>query len=229
MDDKKPIIKQPDIQLPIGARNDALDCLIYIYETLRISKNTLSEAERTGFIRYTSKGIVFAGYDSQGQLRNATLHSLNPDEQMKRRDIEGSDKKYPQILPGNPKSLWFVGSGFEALALHDMAKRKDNDPPTVIIASGSEISECLDNAEIRQKLYSAENIVIGKERAKYRKNRSYKNSDYKIQAEIIEKLTDEKVIVYTLPDKIKSLADYNIAQFEYMKSSAEKEKELLDI
>ena len=46
-----------------------------------------------------------------------------------------------------------------------------------------------------------------------------------IQAEIIEKLTDEKVIVYTLPDKIKSLADYNIAQFEYMKSSAEKEKE----
>ena len=56
--------------------------------------------------------------------------------------------------------MWFVGSGFEALALHDMAKRKDNDPPTVIIASGSEISECLDNSEIRQNLYSAENIVI---------------------------------------------------------------------
>jgi len=225
MDDKKPTIKQPEIELPIGASNDALDCLNYIDETLRISKSTLSEAERTGFISYTSKGIVFAGYDSQGQLRNATLHSLNPTDQMKRRDIEGSDKTYPQILPGSPKSLWFVGSGFEALALHDIAQRNDKKPPTVIIASGSEISECLDNSEIIQKIYSAENIVIAKERSKYRKKQAFKNSDYKIQAELIEKFTEERVVFYTLPDKVKSLAVLNVAQFEYLKSCAEKGKE----
>ena len=176
-------------------------------------------------MRYTSEGIAFAGYDSQGKLRNATLSSLNHDDRMKKRDIEGSDKTYPPILPGSPKSVWIVGSGLDALALHDMAIRSDKNPPTVIIASGSEIAACLNNPAIKQKLCSAENIIIAKERPEFIKTRSFTDRDYEIQAERIEGFSRKKVSFYTLPEKSKNIAEYNNKQLEILKSPNQKSKD----
>ncbi|WP_148721735.1 hypothetical protein, partial [Klebsiella pneumoniae] len=42
---------------------------------------------------------------------------------VQKRDLRGSDKIYPPILPGDPAKVWIVERGPDALALHDIAKR----------------------------------------------------------------------------------------------------------
>ena len=225
MDEKRQASRQPDIKLPGVTNQDVFNCLRYIDEALNISRRTCIEAQRTGFMRSTSEGIAFAGYDSQGKLRNATLNSLNHNDRMKKRDVEGSDKTYPPILPGSPKSVWIVGNGFDALALHDMAIRSDKKPPTVIIASGPEIAACLDNPSIKQKLCSAENIVIAKERPEFIKTRSFADRDYEMQAERIEGFSSKKVTFYTHPEKSENIAEHNKKQIEILKSPDQKNKD----
>ena len=74
-----------------------------------ISPATLDHAERTGFLRYAGGGVLFVGRDANGGLRNVgkRLIAPGPDDQPKR-DLAGSDKTYPPILPGNPRVVWIV-------------------------------------------------------------------------------------------------------------------------
>lgn len=130
-----------------------------------ISDPTIQHAERSGFLRYLADGILFVGYQA-GQIWNATKRSIMPDAEIQKRDLAGSDKSKPQVLPGNSKTIWVVEGGVDALALHDIAKRSGKEPPTVIVSGGAGVLSFFDNPEIQEKIRAASVVVVAKDNEK---------------------------------------------------------------
>ncbi|MBE0472379.1 MAG: relaxase/mobilization nuclease domain-containing protein [Methyloprofundus sp.] len=130
-----------------------------------ISDPTIDHAERTGFLRYLNDGILFVGYHA-GRIWNATKRSIMPDAEIPKRDLAGSDKSKPQVLTGNPNTVWIVEGGVDALALHDMAKRSGKEPPTVIVSGGAGVLSFFDNPEIQEKIRAAGVVVVAKDNEK---------------------------------------------------------------
>ena len=130
-----------------------------------ISDSTINHAEKTGFLRYLADGLLFVGYQA-GQIWNATKRSIMPDAEIPKRDLACSDKSKPQVLTGNPNTLWIVEGGVDALALHDIAKRKGAEPPTVIVSGGAGVLSFFDNPEIKEKIKAAAVVVVAKDNEK---------------------------------------------------------------
>ena len=126
-----------------------------------ISSDTLDHAERTGFLRYAGGSVLFVGRDASGGLRNVTkrLIAPGPDDKPKR-DLAGSDKHYPPILPGNPRVVWIVEGGVDALAARDLAKRRGKAPPTVWVSGGATVRCFLDNPTVQTLLLHADSVVV---------------------------------------------------------------------
>ena len=118
-----------------------------------LSVETLDHAERSGFLRYAKGGVLFVGRDGSGALRNVTqrLIAPGPDEQPKR-DLAGSDQTYPPLLPGNPRVVWIVAGGVDALAARDLALRRGKAPPTVLVSGGATVRCFLDNPTVQTRL-----------------------------------------------------------------------------
>ncbi|MBE0471977.1 MAG: relaxase/mobilization nuclease domain-containing protein [Methyloprofundus sp.] len=130
-----------------------------------ISDPTIDHAERSGFLRYLADGLLFVGYQA-GKIWNATKRSIMPDAEIPKRDFAGSDKSKPQILPGNSKTVWIVEGGVDALALHDIAKRKGAELPTVVVSGGAGVLSFFDNPEIAEKIRAAAVVVVAKDNEK---------------------------------------------------------------
>ena len=126
-----------------------------------VSPDTLDHAERTGFLRYTGGGVLFVGRDGSGALRNVTkrLIAPGPDEKPKR-DLAGSDKQYPPLLPGNPRVVWIVEGGVDALAARDLALRRGKAPPTVVVSGGAGVRCFLDHPTVQTLLLHADSVVV---------------------------------------------------------------------
>ncbi|MGQ7019986.1 relaxase/mobilization nuclease domain-containing protein, partial [Vibrio cholerae] len=103
-----------------------------------ISAPTILHAEKTGFLRYLADGLLFVGYQA-GQIWNATKRAFDPDAEVQKRDLAGSDKSKPQILPGSTETIWIAEGGVDALAVHELAKLKQKPEPTVIVSGGSAV------------------------------------------------------------------------------------------
>lgn len=126
-----------------------------------ISAATLDHAERTGFLRYTGGGVLFVGRDVRGEPRNVTKRIINPGPGEKpKRDLAGSDKAYPPILPGNPRVVWIVEGGVDALAARDLALRRGKAPPTVLVSGGAGVRLFLDNPTVQTLLLHADAVVV---------------------------------------------------------------------
>ena len=97
--------------------------------------------------------MLFVGRDGSGALRNVTqrLIAPGPDEQPKR-DLAGSDQTYPPLLPGNPRVVWIVAGGVDALAARDLALRRGKAPPTVLVTGGATVRCFLDNPTVQTRL-----------------------------------------------------------------------------
>ena len=115
-----------------------------------VSSATLDHAERSGFLRYAKGGVLFVGRDVNGGARNVgkRLIAPGPDEQPKR-DLAGSDKGYPPLLPGNPRVVWIVEGGVDALAARDLAMRRGKAPPTVLVSGGATVRCFLDHPTVQ--------------------------------------------------------------------------------
>jgi len=126
-----------------------------------ISPATLDHAERTGFLRYTGGGVLFVGRDAGGGVRNISqrLIAPGPDDKPKR-DLAGSDKTYPPLLPGNPRVVWIVEGGVDALAARDLAQRRGKAPPTVLVSGGATVRCFLDNPTVQTRLLQAAAVVV---------------------------------------------------------------------
>jgi hypothetical protein len=63
---------------------------------------TIEHAEEAGMVRYTGGAVLFVGYDSRGPVQNVTRRAIDEADPIQKRDLLGSDKRFPPVLPGDP-------------------------------------------------------------------------------------------------------------------------------
>lgn len=175
----------------------------------RITLGTITKAIKAAFLRFVGGGVVFTGIDPSGRVRAATKRSTNPGDEVQKRDFAGTDKRYAPILPGNPESIWIVEGGVDALALHDLANQRGQQPPTVIVSGGSNVRGFLEMPHIRDMLERADRITIAAEREKSKEVQAKTDAQRKKLEEELERLTRKKPTIWTPPHGVKDMAEYH--------------------
>lgn len=176
-----------------------------------ISQATTLHAEKSGFLRYLSDGLLFVGY-SAGKVWNATKRAFDPNAEVKKRDFAGSDKSKPQILDGNSQSIWIVEGGIDALAVQDIAKRQGKTPPTAIVSGGSGVKSFLENPEIMEKIRAARLVVVAGENEKNADVQAKTDAQHEAQLELVKALNPSAQAVIWKPESRmgSDIADYNL-------------------
>ena len=194
-----------------------------------ISPETIEHAEQAGMVRYADGGVLFVGYDRSGAVQNATRRAIASIDPVQKRDLRGSDKSYPPILPGDPAKVWIVEGGADALALHDIAKNSGQHPPTVIVSGGANVRSFLERAEVQAILKRAERVTVAGENEKDLEAQAKADAGHQKQAQRVTEITGREVRQWTpKPEQGKDLADLNArkaAQIE-RKRQAEIEVEM---
>lgn len=178
-----------------------------------ISPDTIEHAEKAGMVRYADGGVLFVGYDRAGTAQNATRRAIAPADPVQKRDLRGSDKSYPPILPGDPAKVWVVEGGPDALALHDIAKRSGQQPPTVIVSGGANVRSFLERDDVQAILKRAERVTVAGENEKNPDAQTKADAGHQKQAQRVAEITGREVRQWTpKPEQGKDLADMNARQ-----------------
>ena len=178
-----------------------------------ISPDTIEHAEKAGMVRYADGGVLFVGYDRTGTAQNATRRAIAPADPVQKRDLRGSDKSYPPILPGDPAKVWIVEGGPDALALHDIAKRSGQQPPTVIVSGGANVRSFLERDDVQAILKRAERVTVAGENEKNPEAQAKADAGHQKQAQRVAEITGREVRQWTpKPEQGKDLADMNARQ-----------------
>lgn len=190
----------------------------YLQTARKITLQTILEAENCGFLRYTDGAVVFVGY-SQNGAENATKRAINVSDEVQKRDFAGSDKRYPPILRGSA-TVWIVEGGVDALALHDIALRRGQQVPTVIVSGGSKVRLFLENEDVQTILKNAGHVVIALENEKDADTQSKTDAEHAKQAAAIAEITKQEPMLWK-PKNEKDLAEFNEKQQENEKKDDE--------
>ncbi len=178
-----------------------------------ISPDTIEHAEKAGMVSYADGGVLFVGYDRAGTAQNATRRAIAPADPVQKRDLRGSDKSYPPILPGDPAKVWIVEGGPDALALHDIAKRSGQQPPTVIVSGGANVRSFLEREDVQAILKRAERVTVAGENEKNPEAQAKADAGHQKQAQRVAEITGREVRQWTpKPEHGKDLADMNARQ-----------------
>jgi hypothetical protein len=70
------------------------------------------------------------------------------------------------MLPGDPKTVWLVEGGTDALAVQDAARDQGKTPPTVLVSGGAGVRSFLERPAIQALLRKAACVVIACENEK---------------------------------------------------------------
>lgn len=181
-----------------------------------ISWEVIEYAESVGMVRYAGGGVLFVGYDDQGTAQNVTKRSIDPLEPVQKRDLKGTDKRFPQLLPGAPGgAVWQVEGGVDALALHVLALRHGRPVPTVIVSGGSGVKSFLETPAVQKILQSAEKVVVALEHEKDEKTQAETDAEHEAQAVRIEQITGRQVLRWKPADPAhKDVAALNLAELQ---------------
>lgn len=178
-----------------------------------ITPDTIEHAEKAGMVRYADGGVLFVGYDRAGTAQNATRRAIAPADPVQKRDLRGSDKSYPPILPGDPAKVWIVEGGPDALALHDIAKRSGQQPPTVIVSGGANVRSFFEREDVQAILKRAERVTVAGENEKNPDAQAKADAGHQKQAQRVAEITGREVRQWTpKPEQGKDLADMNARQ-----------------
>lgn len=190
----------------------------YLNNDRRISLETIDHAEACGMVGYARDGVLFVGYDSTGVAQNVTRRAIAPTDPVQKRDLQGSDKRYPPILSGDQKTVWIVEGGADALALHDLYKRRGKQPPTVLVSGGANVRSFLERPEIQTILKRADRVIIASENEKNAEVQVKTEASHHKQAERVFEITGRAVKSWKpRPDLGKDLADVNDRQQQTLK------------
>lgn len=177
-----------------------------------ISPDTLDHAERAGFLRYTGGGVLFVGRDASSGLRNITKRLIAPgSDDPPKRDLAGSDKHYPPILPGNPRVVWIVEGGVDALAARDLAKRRGKAPPTVLVSGGAGVRRFLDNPTVQTLLLHADSVVVVRDNEATAKKQAETDTAHDLQIQRIKALRGN-CADWRPPVGVKDVAELNLRE-----------------
>lgn len=149
-------------KMPLGGADAVEAGRAYLREQRLIDDESISYAEQSKMLRYDPQGgLLFAGYDDTGRARNVTQRATNPRETVQKRDLRGSDKGFPPILPGDRGApVWIVEGGVDAIALHAEARTTGKKIPQIIVSGGSGVRSFLENRAVQQLLRDAPRVTI---------------------------------------------------------------------
>ncbi|MGB3225212.1 MAG: relaxase/mobilization nuclease domain-containing protein [Desulforhopalus sp.] len=191
-----------------------------------ISQETIAHAEKSGMVQYIDNAVLFLGRDESGRTQNVTRRAIDASDPVQKRDFRGSDKSYPPILPGDPKKVWIVEGGTDALALHDIAKRSNQQPPTVIVSGGANVRSFFDNPEVKAIIEKADKITISGENEKNTEAQARADAGHKKQAEKAGEISRGEIQTWTPPPQDKDLAALNVRQQSHAEQNRLKYEEL---
>lgn len=166
-----------------------------------VSRETIKKAEASGMVRYVDGGVLFVGYDQDGRARNVTKRATDAKAEIQKRDLKHSDKRFPPVLRGNPASVWIVEVGVDALAVHDLAKRKKQEPPTVIVSGGANVRGFFENPTVQAMLRGAERVTIVGEREKSPETQAKTDAAHDRQAARVLEITGREARRWTPSEK----------------------------
>lgn len=189
------------LRLPRGAEADRIAGRAYLYSR-HIAPSALDTAEACGMLRYIPGAVLFVGYDGD-QPRSATRRGYLSADPVPKRDLAGSDKAYPPILPGCPETVWVVEGGADALALHTLYP---DNPPTVIVSGGSGCMAWIEQSHIQILLAAAFSVIVARDRESNAETQARTDAQHLRQVDWLRALTDD-VRLWLPPPGIKDLAD----------------------
>lgn len=114
-----------------------------------VSGAALDAAERCGMLAYCAGGVLFVGRDESGQPRSATRRGYLLTDTRPKRDLAGTDKSWPAVIPGQPGEAWIVEGGADALALMTL---HPGSYPSIIVTGGVHVTSWLENPTMVARL-----------------------------------------------------------------------------
>ena len=192
-----------------------------------IAPAVIEAAEKAGMLRYAPGSLFFVGYDAQGSVQAATRRATDPDDDMQRRDLSGTDKRFPAMLQGDPWRIWIVEGGIDALALHTMYQRRGEPVPTVIVSGGAGTRSFLERADIQQMLRQAERVTVAYENEDRADKQERTDTQHDAQVERVREITGRMPEMFRpRPDQGKDLGDLNVYQLDDLeRRRAEQERQ----
>ncbi|WP_075882035.1 relaxase/mobilization nuclease domain-containing protein [Vreelandella massiliensis] len=159
----------------------------YLRDRRLIDDDSIGYAEQSQMLRYDPDGrLLFAGYDDQGRARNVTRRAINKAETVQKRDLKGSDKSFPPILPGDDGApVWIVEGGVDAIALHAEARTKGRQIPQIIVSGGSGVRSFIENPAVQQLLRDAPRVTIACDNEPNPANQPRTDADHAAQQQAV--------------------------------------------
>lgn len=178
-----------------------------------ISTLVIDAAERCGMLRYISGAVLFVGYDGN-RPASATRRGYLADDATPKRDLAGSIKAYPPILPGNLDRVWVVEGGADALALHTLYPKA---PPTVIVSGGAGCREWLEQAHIQKLLKGANTVTVACDRETSSETQERTNLQHQKQVLRIQEYCPV-VHLWMPPAGVKDVADLLVQEVSHVQN-----------
>ncbi len=103
--------------------------------------------------------IAFAAHDSERVPRNVVVLRYADHEPPRWQTKTGSDPRFPVVLRGDARSVWFVGNGLEALALWTLFVGMGRRVPTTVV-NGPNSSVRTAGALLREVIRPATTVMV---------------------------------------------------------------------
>lgn len=190
----------PTLRLPIGGAQDIRNGRGYLLDR-GISAEIITRAEKCGMLRHAPGAVLYVGYN-QNQPASATRRGYLVSDPISKRDLRGSNKAYPAILPGSNGTIWIVEGGADALALQTMS----GELPTVIVSGGAGCRSWVSTAHIVSMLRAAASVIIACDNESSVDTQARTDSQHEHQANLVREHCNN-VTLWHPPSGNKDLAD----------------------
>lgn len=189
-----------------------------------IDDDSIAHAEGASMLGYDPEGrLLFTGHDEHGRVRNVTRQATHSRESVQKRDLRGSDKAFPPILPGDKgASVLIVASGVDAIAAHAEARTKGQVIPQIIVSGGCGVRSFLENRQVQQLLREAPRITIACDNATDPAIQRRVDAQYAEQQKVIGAFNPE-VRLWHPPAELSGVADWWVAN-ELERRNAEEDR-----
>jgi hypothetical protein len=196
----------------------------YLRDQRLIDDDSIGHAEESQMLRYDPEGrLLFVGYDDEGRARNVTRRVINSRETVQKRDLKGSDKSFPPILPGDQGApVWIVEGGVDAIALHAEARAKGRQIPQIIVSGGSGVRSFLENSAVQKLLREAPKIMIACDNEKDTDTQTRTDAQHATQRDAVASFNLE-VFLWHPSVSYGDIADLRVAN-EIRRREAEEER-----
>lgn len=217
-----PVVRQPPT-MPAQDPADVKRGRAYLFER-GISLETIEAAEKAQMLRYSARGVLFVGRDEQGTAQNITRRAVDASELIQKRDLRGTDKRHPQMLPGAPEAVLIVEGGIDALAALDIARREKRPAPTVLVSGGANVKGFMQTPWVQKVLKLAKKVIVAFEREATPEAQAKTDAAHQVQIERLREVCGAQVAGWKPPEGVKDMAALNLVQLEQIEAAAEQKK-----